>query len=313
MARFIFVRLLALLPIALGVALVAFLLLRLVPGDPARVILGADAGAEDVARVRAQLGLDRPLAIQFGIFVGRAVRGDLGYSYYFKDRVMALILSTLPATVELSFVAMVAAVAVAVPLGVVAALRRQTLVDYGSMAIAVFGVAMPPFWLGILLIYLFGVQLRWLPTMGIGGHFWTWDGLRHMLLPAATLGALMLASTTRLTRAAMLDVLGEEYVRTARAKGLTARQVIYRHALRNALIPVVTNLGLQMGNLLGGAFLTETVFAWPGIGRLSVDAMFRRDYPMVQGTLLVVTLIFLLVNLVVDVLYVMIDPRITYD
>ena len=312
MARLILRRLIGSVPIAIGVALVVFLILRLVPGDPARVMLGADAQAADVERVRQQLGLDRPLWIQFALFLERAVRGDLGYSYYFKDSVLTLIWSTLPATIELAAVALAGAVLIAVPLGVVAALRRQTLADYGSMGLAVLGVAMPPFWLGILLIYLFGVKLRWLPTIGHGGPLWTLDGLRHVLLPAVTLGALMLASTTRLTRAAMLDVLGEDYVRTARAKGLGHRQVVYGHALRNALIPVVTNVGLQMGNLLGGAFLTETVFAWPGIGRLSVDAMFRRDYPLVQGTLLLVTLAFLLVNLLVDVLYLMIDPRISY-
>lgn len=313
MARFILIRILGLIPIALGVALVVFMMLRLVPGDPARVMLGADAPAEDVARVRHQLGLDRPLWIQFGLFVGRAVQGDLGYSYYFKDSVLSLIAGTLPATIELAAVALVGAVVIALPLGVVAALRRQTVVDYASMALAVLGVAMPPFWLGILLIYLFGVELRWLPSMGHGGPLWTLDGLRHIMLPAVTLGALMLASTTRLTRAATLEVLREDYVRTARAKGLRERQVIYGHVLRNALIPIVTNVGLQMGNLLGGAFLTETVFAWPGIGRLSVDAMFRRDYPLVQGTLLFITLVFLLVNLLVDVLYVLIDPRISYE
>ena len=313
MARLIASRLIAAVPIAVGVALVVFLVLRLVPGDPARVMLGADAQAADVERVRQQLGLDRPLAIQFALFLQRAVRGDLGYSYYFKDSVITLIRGTLPATVELAAVALVTAVAIAVPLGVVAALRQHTAADYGSMGLAVLGVAMPPFWLGILLIYLFGVKLRWLPAMGHGGPLWTLEGLRHVLLPAITLGSVMLASTTRLTRAAMLDVLSEDYVRTARAKGLTGRQIVYGHALRNALIPVVTNLGLQMGMLLGGAFLTETVFAWPGIGRLSVDAMFRRDYPLVQGTLLMVTLVFLLVNLLVDVVYVMIDPRISYE
>lgn len=313
MARLIVNRLIAMVPIAVGVALVVFLVLRLVPGDPARVMLGPDAQAADVERVRQQLGLDRPLLIQFALFLHRAVRGDLGYSYYFKDSVITLIRGTLPATVELAAVALVAAVAIAVPLGVVAALRRHTAADYGSMGVAVLGVAMPPFWLGILLIYFFGVKLRWLPSMGYGGPLWTLDGLRHVLLPAITLGSVMLASTTRLTRAAMLDVLSEDYVRTARAKGLTGRQIVYGHALRNALIPVVTNLGLQMGTLLGGAFLTETVFAWPGIGRLSVDAMFRRDYPLVQGTLLMVTLVFLLVNLLVDVVYVMIDPRISYE
>jgi ABC-type dipeptide/oligopeptide/nickel transport system permease component len=312
-ARLIFKRLVGAVPIVIGVALVVFLILRLVPGDPARVMLGADAGAEDVERVRRQLGLDRPLLVQFALFVQRAAHGDLGYSYYFKESVLALIGRTLPATLQLASIAMASAVLVAVPLGVLAALRRRTFADYGSMGIAVLGVAMPPFWLGILLIYLFAVKLRWLPSMGYGGALWSADGFRHVLLPAVTLGAVMLASTTRLTRAAMLDILGEDFVRTARAKGLPGKQVVYRHALRNALIPVVTNVGLQMGNLLGGAFLTETVFAWPGIGRLSVDAMFRRDYPLVQGTLLMVTLAFLTVNLLVDILYVIIDPRITYD
>lgn len=313
MARFILTRLLGLVPIALGVALVVFLMLRLVPGDPAAVLLGPDAPAGEVARVRDQLGLDRPLGIQFLLFVRQAVRGDLGHSYYYKESVLSLILGTLPATIELASVALAGALLVGLPLGVVAALRRQTLADYASMGIGVLGVAMPPFWLGILLIYLFAVELRWLPSIGHGGPLWTVEGLRHVALPAVTLGAVMLASTTRLTRAAVLEILREDYVRTARAKGLPGRQVTYGHVLRNALIPIVTNVGLQMGALLGGAFLTETVFAWPGIGRLSVDAMFRRDYPLVQGTLLFITLVFLLVHLVIDVLYVLIDPRISYE
>jgi len=302
-------RLAALVPTLLGVSFVVFMLIRLVPGDPAAVMLGGDAPPDVVQAMRQRLGLDRPLLIQYAGFLRRAVRGDLGYSYFFKDDVNRLILRTLPATVELATVATILAVGIAVPLGVWAATRPNGPADLTASGVAVVGVAMPTFWLGIVLIYFFAVRLRVLPAFGYGGHIWTWAGLQRLVLPAITLAALMLASTARLTRAAMLEVLGEDYIRSARAKGVPGRGVLFHHALRNALIPVVTNVGLQIGNLLGGAVLTETVFAWPGVGRLMVDALFRRYYPLIQGTLLVSTILFVLVNLMVDLAYAAIDPR----
>lgn len=302
-------RLLALVPTLLGVSFVVFMIIRLVPGDPAAVMLGGDAPPADVQAMRERLGLDRPLLVQYAGFLTRAVRGDLGYSYFFKDDVMGLIFRTLPATIELAAVATVLAVGVSIPLGVWAATRPNGPVDLTASGIAVLGVAMPTFWLGILFIYLLAVRLHLLPAFGYGGHLWTWAGIQRLIMPAVTLAALMMASTTRLTRAAMLEVLGEDYIRSARAKGVPNRAVLFHHALRNALIPVVTNVGLQIGNLLGGAVLTETVFAWPGVGRLMVDALFRRDYPLIQGTLLVSTAVFVLVNLAVDLLYAAIDPR----
>lgn len=302
-------RMAALVPTLLGVSFVVFMLIRLVPGDPAMVMLGVDASPADVLAMRERLGLDRSLPIQYLGFLARAVRGDLGYSYFFKDDVLGLILRTLPATLELAAVATVLAVGVSVPLGVWAATRPNGPADLTASGIAVVGVAMPTFWLGILLIYFFAVRLHVLPAFGYGGHIWTWAGLQRLILPSITLAALMMASTARLTRAAMLEVLGEDYIRSAWAKGVPGRGVLFHHALRNALIPVVTNVGLQIGNLLGGAVLTETVFAWPGVGRLMVDALFRRDYPLIQGTLLVSTALFVLVNLMVDLAYAAIDPR----
>jgi peptide/nickel transport system permease protein len=258
------------------------------------------------------MALDQPLHVQYLNYLGRLLQGDLGRSYYCKDDIAALILRTMPATLELSFVALVISLSVALPVGVLSATRRNTWIDYAGMALAVVGVSIPVFWLGIMLIFVFAVELNWLPASGRGGPLWTIEGLERVILPATALGAIMMASTTRLTRAAMLEVLNEDYVRTARAKGLRERAVVFGHALRNALIPVVTNVGLQVGGLLAGSFLTETVFAWPGIGRLSVDAMFRRDYPLVQGAMLMVVCFYILVNLIVDLVYAALDPRISY-
>ena len=276
-------RILQTIPVLLAATFIIFLMLHLVPGDPATAIGGQGATAEELQIIRERLGLDRPLLVQYFYYLKSLFQGDLGRSYYFKEDILTLILYTLPATLELSAAALLFSLVVSIPVGVISAVRRNSWVDRVSMVGAVIGISIPIFWLGIMLIYLFAVELNWLPASGRSERPWSVDGWRHMILPAVSLGSLMMASTTRLTRAAMLEVLQEDFIRTARAKGLRERKVIYGHALRNALIPVVTNVGLQIGFLLGGSFLTETVFAWPGLGRLSVEAMFRRDYPLVQG------------------------------
>lgn len=309
MANIILRRLIATIPVLFGASIVIFLLIRLVPGDPAIAIGGPDASDEDLEQIRISMRLNDSLAVQYWRFVSGAVQGDLGRSYYYKRDIVDMVTSTLPATIQLGLTALFISVMISIPIGVVSAVFRNSWIDRTSMVGSVLGVSIPVFWLATMLIYIFAVRLRWLPASGRGDSFFSLDGLQHIILPAASLGAIMMASTSRLTRSSMLDVLGDDYVRTARAKGLREHQVIVRHALRNALLPVTTNIGLQVGSLLGGSFLTETVFAWPGIGRLTVDAMYRRDYPLVQGTLLTVVVIFVFVNLVVDLLYIVLDPR----
>jgi peptide/nickel transport system permease protein len=306
-------RILSTIPVLIGASIVIFLLIRLVPGDPAAVLAGNEATPQDLAAIRKNLGLTRPIYIQYFVYVDHALHGNLGQSYYYKEDIMQLVVTTMPATIELAIAALIVSLIVAIPAGVISAVRRNSWIDHTSMIAAVLGVSIPVFWLGIMFIFLFAVKLHWLPASGRGGPVWTVDGLKHLVLPAVSLGAVMMASTTRLTRGSMLEVLQEDYVRTARSKGLHERSVIYRHAFRNALIPVVTNVGLQVGGLLAGSFLTETVFAWPGIGRLSVNAMFQRDYPLIQGTMLMVVLLFIIVNLLVDLSYAVIDPRISYE
>jgi peptide/nickel transport system permease protein len=297
--------------VLLAASIIIFLMIHLVPGDPAAAIAGQAATEEQQQAIRERLGLDRSLIVQYSYYLANLLRGDLGRSYYFKEDISKLIIETFPATLELSAAALLFSLSVSIPIGVLSALRRNSWIDRVSMVGAVLGISIPIFWLGIMLIYLFAVELNWLPASGRAQKLWTVEGLKHIILPMISLGSIMMASTTRLTRASMLEVLQEDYIRTARAKGLLERMVVYRHAFRNALIPVVTNVGLQAGLLMGGAFLTETVFAWPGLGRLSVEAMFRRDYPLVQGTMLMMVFFIIIANLVVDLLYKVIDPRIS--
>lgn len=312
MATYAARRVVSTIPVLLGASILVFLLIKLVPGDAAAAIGGPEMSKADLQAIRVRLGLDKPLVVQYLTYMGKVLQGDLGHSYYYKESITKLVVQAMPATIELSFASLVFSLIVSVPAGVLSATRRNSWIDHTSMTAAVFGVSIPVFWLGIVLILLFAVQLGWLPASGRGGPLWTPDGWKHIFLPAISLGAIMMASTARLTRAAMLDVLSEDYVRTARAKGVNERAVVFVHALRNALIPVVTNIGLQIGGLLGGAFLTEVVFAWPGIGRLSVEAVFRRDYALVQGTMLMVVFFFITINLIVDLLYTVLDPRISY-
>ena len=322
---------LATIPTLFGISLLVFGFLHLIPGDPALAILGERATEESVARVRAALGLDKPLVEQYAIYMGRVLQGDLGRSILRDDSVSAELARRFPATAELSLAAMLVAVMIGIPAGIISAVKRNSLADSTAMLVSLAGVSMPIFWLGLMLSYLFGVVLRWLPTgarlsatMKIPSvtNFMLLDSLLsgiptafndaawHLLLPAMVLGTVPMAIVARMTRSAMLEVLGQDYVRAARAKGATERAVILKHAFRNALLPVVTIVGLQIGTLMGGAILTETIFSWPGIGRWVFEAIQARDYPIVQGVTLFIAALFVLINFLVDVSYAVLDPRI---
>ena len=313
MLREIVRRLVATIPVMVVVAIAVFALLHVTPGDPAVIIAGDYASAEDIAKIRAKLGLDQPFLTQVSLWLGGVVRGDLGTSIYSGIPVATLIGQRAEATIALTLLAMAISVAVAVPVGVLAAWKKGSLLDRAVMVCAVSGFSMPTFWLGFLLVYVFALTLHWLPVQGFQpiergvGPF-----LRHLILPALTLSLVYMALIARMTRASMLGVLSEDYVRTAFAKGLAPRRVLLRHALKNASLPIVTIIGLGFALLIGGAVVTESVFALPGLGRLTVDAIIRRDYPVIQGVILVVSGVYVLVNLGVDLLYVVIDPRIRY-
>jgi peptide/nickel transport system permease protein len=297
-------RILAVIPVLFGVTLAVFSMLFLVPGDPVKMMLAEFVTTpEQVARMRAQLHLDEPVLVQYGRFVGNALRGDLGTSIRTRRPVVTEIGENLGSTVKLALSSMMVAVALGIPLGLVAALMRNSWLDVSSMVVSLLGVSMPSFWLGLLLIFVFSLHLAWLPATG-GGD------LLHLILPSVTLGVIASAIIARLTRSSMLEVLGQDYVRTARAKGLAWWGVVVRHALKNALIPVVTIFGLQFGNLLAGAVIVETVFSRPGLGRLIVGGILAKDFPLVQGTVLFVATVYVLINVLVDVAYAVVDPRI---
>ncbi|PWW31295.1 peptide/nickel transport system permease protein [Cytobacillus oceanisediminis] len=324
MATFIVKRFFQFIPVLLGISILVFFLLHLIPGDPALTLLGQDATKEDLERLRNVLGLNEPLYIQLMVFLKNLFQGDLGISIFQDTPVITLISNHLPATLELAVVAMIIALLIAIPLGIISAVKQFSWLDYGSMFFAQIGVSMPVFWMGLLLIIGFSVNLNILPSFGrgeplldaflqtiqTGNLFYLVDSLQHIILPAFTLGVMSAALITRMVRSAMLEVLKEDYIRTAEAKGVRGIVVIIKHAFRNALIPVVTIVGLQFGNLLGGAIVTETVFAWPGIGRLVITAISQRDFPVVQGCVLMIALIFALINLIVDILYAIINPKI---
>lgn len=366
MLQYVFRRTLSLVPVLLGVSIVVFFFVHLIPGDPAVVMLGEHATDEAIARVRAAYGLDRPLWEQYLLFLGRLgchlpdpgapgadgkISGrqyvldlelgearigcvDLGRSIRNNELIASELRHRFPATVELTLAAMLIATAVAVPAGILSAIRRNSLLDYGSMLGSLIGVSMPIFWLGLMVLWLFAAQLRWLPIgqrldvnvqlQPITGIYLLdallrasptafWSALRHLILPAAVLSTVPMAIVARMTRGAMLEVMGQEYIRTAHAKGLRERAVVLRHALKNALLPVVTVLGLQVGLLLSGAVLTETIFSWPGIGKWIFESIVARDYPIVQAVTLVIATVFVVVNLLVDISYALLDPRIRYQ
>jgi peptide/nickel transport system permease protein len=315
-SRFLVRRLLLLVPVLIGVSVIVFLVLHMAPGDPAEIMLGPQATQEDRLRLRAELGLDDPLVTQYGRWLGHVLRGDLGRSLWMRRPVLGEVLVRLQATLILTGTALLLSSIGGVTLGVLSATRPNSLLDRASAVASLFGASMPVFWLGIVLMVIFSLTLGWLPASGMyapygGGDLG--DLLSHLVLPALTLAAASVTIVARLTRSAMLEVLGQDYIRTARAKGLVERRVVVRHALKNALVPIVTVVGVQAGYLLGGAVLTETVFAWPGVGTLMVQGILARDIPLVQGCVLVVALTFVLVNLAVDVLYAWLDPRIRFD
>jgi len=303
---FIARRLLSTIPTLFGVLVVAFLLLNVAPGDPVAEMVGERADSATIARLRAELRLDDPLLVQFGHYLWGAVRGDLGRSYITQRPVLGDLIERFPKTLQLAAAAMVLAATCGITLGVIAAVRQGGAVDRLSMLLAYVGVSFPVYWVGLLLILLFAVALRWLPPSGYGG-------LAFLALPALTLGTRSIAFLARMTRGAMLDVLSSDFVRTARAKGLSEARVVGRHAFRNALLPVITVLGLDVGNYLTGSILTETIFSWPGVGRYVLLAIEKRDLPAVQGSILFLSVVFVLVNLLTDLLYAKADPRVAYD
>jgi len=307
MRNYVIRRLLLLILVLWGVTLVTFILMHVVPGDPAKVLLGKLSGNEVlVAKLQHQLGLDKPLVVQYFEFVKGVLHGNLGNSYKFKASVMSLILERMPATIKLTFGALIIGLLVGLSSGIISAVRRYSIWDTFSMVFAFIGVSMPVFWLAMLLQLLFAVKLGWFHVSGF-------DGLRDLVLPSVTLGLIYSASIARMTRSSILEVIRMDYVRTARAKGAPERIVIFRHVFRNALIPVVTLIGMQFGGLLTGAALTETVFQIPGVGKLLINSTLDLDYPMIQGGVIFVAIIFVLINLFVDILYAYLDPTIRYD
>lgn len=298
-------RLLAVVPVVFGVLLLTFLLVHLVPGDPVEVMLGESAPMADRAKLRAELGLDQPLLTQFGHYLQALSRGDLGRSIHSHQSISSMLLARLPATAQLALLALLMAICLGLPLGILAALKHQRWPDSTATLFSLTLAAMPSFWLGPLLMLLLAVWLGWLPVSGMNEP-------ASIILPALTLGFGLAAILMRMTRASMLEVLSEDFIRTARAKGITERQVVLRHALRAALLPIVTVLGLQLGSLLAGAVITETIFGWEGVGRLLVESIEKRDYPVTQACVLVIALVYVLINLATDLLYARLDPRVRF-
>ncbi|SIQ98867.1 ABC transporter permease [Halanaerobium kushneri] len=334
MINYIIKRLLALIPILIGVAVIVFLIVHLIPGDPAQTMLGERATDEALQRLREQMGLNDPLPVQFWRYVKDLLRGDLGRSIMSNNPVSAELAQRFPATLELSFFAIMFAVLVGIPAGIFASINQNSWFDNLSMLIALMGVSMPIFWLGLMFIWLFAVELGWFPPssrIGVGLDFTPItnlyvidsilqlnfsalkDILHHLVLPAVALGTIPMAIIARMTRSSMLEVLRKDFIRTAYAKGLKRKVVIFKHALKNAMVPIITVVGLQFGVLLGGAVMTETIFSWPGLGKYLVDAIYARDFPIVQGGILFFAGVFVIVNLIVDLSYALVDPRIQYE
>ncbi len=315
MGSYIFKRTLQIVPVLLGVTIVVFLLLYLTPGDPAEVMLGPEATPETVRELRKDLGLDRPIHVQYSRWIFRVLQGDLGRSFTMRTPVAPLVWERFKNTFLLTLAGLAFSTVFGILAGLIAARRPNSPVDRLVTSLALFGVSMPVFWLGIMAILYFSLQLGWFPVSGMnsvtGGGFW--DTMHHLVLPAIGMGTVSLGTVARFTRSSLLEVHGQDFIRTAHAKGLGSDHVLLRHTLRNAWIPVITVVGLQLGYLLGGAVLTEKVFSWPGLGLLMLDAILQRDFPLIQGGVLFIALVFVLVNLVVDVLYVFLDPRIRYE
>jgi peptide/nickel transport system permease protein len=297
------------IPILLGAATIVFALMFIVPGDPARLLMGQHGDERTLATIRQELGLDKPVYVQYARFIGRLAKGDFGMSYRQKRPVAEIIRERFPATAKLAVASIILAVTIGITAGILAAVFRNTILDWLVMIISLSGISMPVFWLGMMLILLFASGLGWLPVGGYGRS----GDLRHIILPAVSLAAISVGYIARMMRSSMLEVIGKDYIRTARAKGLSKRVVVLRHALRNAFIPVITIIGINFASLLGGAVATETVFAWPGLGRATVDAIRVRDLPVVEGCVMFLALIFVIANLLVDLSYAWLDPRIRLD
>lgn len=304
MSKYIVKRLLAMIPVIIGITLLVFFIMKLAPGDPARMILGDQATEEALAAKREELGLNSPMIIQYLRYMGGLLHGDMGVSYINNKPVASEVLSRFPATFNLALVSAAVSVLLAIPLGIIAAIKQNTIFDHVSMVISLIGISMPAFWLALMLMLLFSVKLRWLPVQGMN------DGWKSFILPSIAIGFMNMAAIARTTRSSMLDTVRQDYIRTARAKGISEKEVIFHHSFRNALIPTVTVVGVQLGGLMGGAVLTETVFAWPGLGRYVVQAVNARDTPAVMGCIILLAVAFSLVNLLVDLLYGFIDPRV---
>ncbi|MEK4023225.1 ABC transporter permease [Sporosarcina sp. FSL W7-1283] len=314
MGNYIIKRLFDLLPTVFVVAVIVFIITRLIPGNPAAVMLGPTASVEDIEKLTTQLGLDQPLYKQFLDYLLGLLQGDFGTSLSYNQPVAQLIMERFPNTVILALAALVIALLIGIPAGMISAARQNSALDYGVMLVSLLGVSMPIFWLGVMLVLFFSVNLGWFPATGMGTLD---DGLlsyiKHLILPSITLATIPMATFARITRSSMLEVISQEYIKTARAKGVAEFWVISKHVLKNALTPILTVLGMQISMLLGGAVLTETIFSWPGMGRLIVDAIDKRDFVVVQGTVLFIAIIFVLVNLLVDILYKVVNPRVNYE
>jgi peptide/nickel transport system permease protein len=324
---------LQIIPVLLGVSIVVFFMVRAIPGDPAQIMLGQQATQEQVQQIRENMGLDKPIFVQYGLFLKDALRGDLGDSIVTGRPVTTELLTRLPATLELTAFAMLIAILVGIPVGVISAVRQYSLLDKSTSVLALTGISMPIFWLAMILVVIFGVNLELLPfpgrldpttgitaitglvlvdsllTLNFAGF---WDGLLHLIMPALALATIPMAVIMRMTRSSMLEVMNEDYVRTARAKGVVPWRVVFKHALRNAMLPTITVIGLQTGLLMGGAIITETIFSWPGIGLYTYNSISSRDYASIQGVVLYAALLFVLINLLVDILYAILDPRVRY-
>lgn len=306
-------RLLLTIPIMIVVSMLVFSIIRLIPGDPVLVILGLRATPENIAVMRRDLQLDQPIWVQYLTWAGKAVRGDLGVDYRTSERITDQLLMRLPVTLEMAFLALLMSAVIAIPLGILAAVRRRGAAEHGALLLGLFGISIPDFWLGVMLILVVSLLLGWLPSSGfVPLHESLWGNISHLLLPSFTLALNLAAVSTRTTRAAVLEVLNREYVRTARAKGLAERAVVLGHVLKNAAIPIITVIGMQVGYVLGGAIVIEYVFSLPGIGKFTLDSVLQRNYPVIQGVVLLVTFSFLLVNILTDLLYAALDPRIRH-
>ena len=314
MLKVILNRIAQLIPILLIVVLVTFGITRVIPGNPAAVILGPQASVEEVARLEIELGLDKSILEQFVMYIKGLLQGDLGMSYSYGQPVSELIAESFPNTILLTITSIILSLLIGIPAGIISATKQYSKLDYALMVISLVGVSMPIFWLGLMLVLVFSVNLGWLPSLGMGSlDYGLWDFISHLILPTISLATIPAATFARITRSSMLETIQQDYIKALRAKGLKESKIIWKHALKNALPPIVTVIGLQISSLLSGAILTETIFSWPGMGKLIVDSISNRDYAVVQGTVLFIALIYILINLVVDIIYMYINPKVSYS